>query len=422
MIIQIVLLIVVLLFAMLAGFFSGSETVFTCVSRLFIKEQADNGDATAKKAKGLIETPEKFLTTTLVGTNLCLAIAAALYRNILSNQAWLPVNEDLFCVLTLTPFVVIFSEMLPKALGRIYARPLALRLAPILYGCEVVMRGLNWGINIVANSIMKVFGLVPATVSSANYVSRKDLRDVAELVAEQGIIPPVIGSMLCAVFKLDERLTSSVMIPLVNICSVSKDAKIADLDALIMKNGLSRFPVYDGRVDNIIGVVDTRSYLYDIPNGKISPNSSIQQFIQSDIMFVPETKAVGTLLHELRYHKIPMAVVVDEHGGVIGMVTMEDLLEEIVGEIHDERDLMEKKMIRLSDKSFICSGKMDIKELEELLKININKVNFDTVAGLILKISGRIPRVGERVFYQGIEFEVLEMQQHRIASIRVQCK
>ncbi len=264
-------------------------------------------------------------------------------------------------------------------------------------------------------------GLVgpPGEHGMTPHVTREDLQAIAELAVEQGLVPETSGLMLCTVFELDTKPVSTVMTPFVDVFSVPLDATVEDVETLSVTTGFSRFPVYHERVDEIIGIVDLRHLLYSSEDStSISGKAPIADLVERNIVFVPETKPVGSLLHEVRYQKVPMTVVIDEHGGVIGVVTTEDLIEEVVGEIQDERDHPIQQVQRVADSVYECDGKLEIRELSDRLGIKIRNQDFETAGGLVLKLAGRIPAVGERFSYQDFDIEVLQIVRRRIARLR----
>ncbi len=411
--------IAVLVLVFCEGFFSGSETVFTSVSRAFLHSQAESGNPRAALAQRLINKTERFLGTTLMGTNLAVVSSTTISQFLISTLMpgkW----ESLLNTLIMTPLILVIGELIPKSLGRAYSDPLALRLAKPLRVAEIVLYPL-----VVV--ISKVAGLM-ATLSggalhegSSPYVTREDLQAMAELAVEQGLVPGPSGNMLQTVFTLDTQPVSAIMVPLVDVALVPDGAPIDSVAELSVKTGFSRFPVYRDRVDEIIGVVDLRKLLYECGGPSAPPDlgsTPITPFVQTNIAFVPETKAVGALLHEIRYQKIPMAVVVDEHGGVVGIVTHEDLIEEIVGEIHDERDGPAHDIVQIAESVYECDGRLSAKELAEALDVQIDSDGFETAGGLVLKLAGRIPAPGDRFHCSGYEIEVVDVVKRRVARLR----
>ncbi len=415
----------VVFFVLTEGFFSGAETAITSADRVLIQDRAARGDARARLLAQLTKHWERFLGTTLVGTNLAVVCSTTLADLLIARwcpEAW----QSLVNTALMTPFVLLFGELLPKSIGRGYANELAPALARPLHLAQILLYPLIWTAGRIAAGIANLFG--PQTTHQSAFVSRDDLRILAEIAREEGLIDSAAGDMLQTLFELDERAVSSVMVHLVDVDALPLDATIEDARRLCAETGHTRFPVYKERVDNIVGVVDVRTILCrwvrpaekngDAPPEPAPGAQPIAPHIRTDIAFVPETKSVGALLQEMRYAAIPMVIVVDEHGGVVGIATAEDLLEEIVGDIIDERDAEEPEIVQIDEEIYECDGQLDVRKLQEVLDIEIETNGFETAAGLVLKHAGRIPRPGEAFDIAGYRVVVVAMDHRRIAKLR----
>jgi len=416
----IVLVVVLLLFE---GFFSGSETALTSAGRATIHSRARNGDPSAQRVEGLLRHPERFLGMTLVGTNIAVVSASTIAEKLLAPHvpdAW----ETYVNAIVMAPVILLFAELLPKSLARGHADAWALRFSvPLAFAARVLAP--------VAFCAGKLSGLLSGLFlrssagGDARHMTRDDLQTVAEIAIEEGILPEPTGPMLRRVFELDGKPVSSIMVPLVDVEVLSQEATVQEAENLSVRTGLTRFPVYSDRIDNIIGVLDIRSVLYaraGLENRSEAHAalalSTIRAHMSCDVAFVPETKAVGELLHEVRYQKLPLTVVVDEHGGVVGMVTEEDLIEALVGDIRDERDRDGHAVRQTGTATYECAGKLSIDDLVAELGIDIDKAGFETVAGLVLKVAGCIPAVGDKVRFADYEIEVLEVRRRHPARVR----
>jgi CBS domain containing-hemolysin-like protein len=421
----------VLLLVLLEGFFSGSETVFTSTSKAFVHDLAEKGDPRARLIRRMLARAERFLGTTLLGTNLAVASSTTLCqiliaKHVLSNEAvmqrlhsLIPWNwETVLNTLVMTPLILVFGELLPKSLGRGHADALAPRLARPLQIAGIVLRPLVVFIGWIAAALARLLGGEPKGMSTP-HVTRDDLRTMAEIAAEQGLVPEQAGNMLLVVFHLDQRPVSSMMTPLVDVRSLPLTATVAEAEALVTECGHARFPVFDKRVDEIVGMIDLRGLLYRRGNDpNVTGETLIAPYVDRHPVFVPESKSVLDLLSDLRYRKTPMVIVVDEHGGVTGIATVRDLLEEIVGELQDERDRPEAGIERIGDEVLECTGRLDIRDLGEHLALPLEPDGYETAAGLVLKIAGRIPKEGETFPIDGYDVTVLSMDRRRIQRLR----
>jgi CBS domain containing-hemolysin-like protein len=384
-----------------------------------IRRRAGAGEAAAILVQGVLDRVETFLGTTLVGTNLALISATSLADSLVSRYDWAHEYAGLLNVLFMTPLVLVVGELLPKSIGRARSEQVSLlAVRPLLFAywlLSPLVLVVSWLSGLCAG----LFGRGDARRSV--YVTREDLAAMAALAAEEGLVEGASGTMLQTVFELDKRPVSGVMVPLVSVRSLALAATVEDLEQLAMHSGHSRFPVHARRVDDVVGIVDLRRVLYEIADQDdpvLRRRLSIEPFVDRDLLFVPETKSVGSLLHELRVQPQPMAAVVDEHGGVVGIVTVEDLIEEVVGEIQDERDRESHDVTRIDDSAFECDGKLAVRDLSEHLGVEIPPDGFETVGGWIMKTAGHIPTAGESFDANGYEVQVVAMDRRRVSRVR----
>lgn len=414
---EIACILAVMVLLLLSGFYSGAETAITSANKVYIHHRASLGNVRARIAEQLLSRTELFLGTTLVGTNLANVSATTLAETLVAHSVSGNL-ESIINTLLMTPLVLILGELLPKSLGRAHADEISLKIARPLQLSSFVF----YPVIKVTSSISQVFaGPLGAKYAAARArVTREDVRTIAEMAAEEGLLSGPAGSMLRTVFDLDSKPVSAVMIPFVDVSSIPHEATVTELEKLSVKTGFTRFPVYAGRRNNVIGVVDLRNLLCRPEQWpeKASEDTTVGEVLESSILFVPETKAVGALLHELRYHRVPMAVVVDEHGTISGIVTTEDLIEEVVGEIHDERDRPAQDVRKVGTGVYECTGNLELDHLETVLGIEIEHPGFETVAGLVLKLAGYIPQAGERFRFGKYDVEVRKVVHRRVAAVR----
>ena len=404
-----------LVFVLIEGFFSGSETAITSVNQVSLRHKAGAGDRRAGLLLRLIDDWETFLGTTLVGTNLAVVTSTSLAELVVAR--WCPPAwQSLANTLIMTPIIILFGEMLPKSIGRAEADRIAPHLAAPLAFAQRLLYPLVWIAGRTAGLLADLFGK-EATHHNA-FISRDDLRILMEVAVEEGAVPQATGDMLRALFDLDERTVAAAMTPLVQVASLPADATMADLEELAGQTGRSRFPVYEDRVDNIIGVVDMRFILFRTGDAaRLAPDQPVRPFIR-DVPFVPETLSIRDLLEDFHAFTVDMAVVVDEHGGCIGIITAQDVVEEIVGEIQDDLQQHPHDVLRTGEAVYECDGRTDVRKRARALGIDLGNPGFETVAGLVLKIAGRIPRPGEHFRFNGFDVEVLGIEGRRITRVR----
>jgi len=402
------------------AFFSGSETALISSSKLFLKARADRGYLRARLAVRLLEHPEKLLATTLVGTNLSVVLGTTLMTlamEQLVSERW----ESVVTVLVMTPIVLVFGELVPKAFCRANPDSITLWVVGPLVVAQRVMMPLVVVVTFIAHQLIRLIGDTRGEPNA--YAKRQELKILAELGEREGFLQEEQKKMIHGALDLETTPVSSAMVALVDVVALDEEGSVAELTSLAAETGFSRFPVYQDRVDNVVGIVPLMDVLYDkafrghFLLGDVG-TAPIAPYVRKDILFVPETKSVGSLLHDLMSNEMPMAMIVDEHGGVVGLATREDLIEEVVGEIQDERDEEGDGLVPMEEGVFICDGSMELDELEERTGIVVQKEGFETVAGLVLKLAGKIPSPGEVYGWQSYKIEVLESTTRRVNRVR----
>ncbi|MFA6928703.1 MAG: hemolysin family protein [Lentisphaeria bacterium] len=430
-------LILILLLMVLNAFFNGSEIAFTSASKIYLQELADHGNRKASCFCSFLNNSERFLGTVLVGNNLTNVSLVTLAQLVLSQwvvqSAWFTTffaengnfspGIELLTTCLATPIVLVFCEILPKAVFRNQANAFALQMALPMYWISRLLSPGIAAITFASRLITSRFNDAQLT-RSHTHVTREDLKVITTLVAEQGLVAREAGEMLQMALEMNEKPVETIMVPLVEVRSLPNNATVAELERLTLESGFSRFPVYEKRIDEIVGVVSLRQILASPTTKNLSEEEfqklEIVDFLDRSVLFVPESKTVSELLYELRQQNIPMAVVVDEYGGMIGVVTIGDLAEQIVGSIRGEREQEFVLVKPITPTMFECDGRLDIRELEGYLGFHIENVGFETTAGLVLKLTGHIPTLGEVISYRGYLITVLEVKHHRISRLHFQ--
>jgi CBS domain containing-hemolysin-like protein len=238
----------------------------------------------------------------------------------------------------------------------------------------------------------------------------EELRLLARMSEKEGLLRPQQRKMIYSVFDLEEQTIGNAMVPLVDVTSIEKGTKLEEFYNITTETGFSRFPVFQGRIDNVVGIISIFDVLYSTHRAE-----NINQFIREDIVYLPESKSIITSLQELQKCHLPMAIVVDEYGGVTGIITIEDLVEEIVGEIEDERDRIRDGLDELT---LECDGRMEINEINERLGTDIPKDGYETIAGFVIKRMDKIPEVGEETRWENLRIKVLEADKRSVLKVK----
>lgn len=388
----------IVLCLLIEGFFSGSEIAMFSANRLSLQTASAEGGRGANLALQLIEREDRLISTCLIGTNLAV-ISGTTLATVLVHQSGLPDGW----VLLYIPLTIVFGEALPKTVFQHHATALAPHLAPILRVAQLAATPL------VAVAALWSTGLRRLARAEAVPLTRQDIVDLFD---EDGAsILPEEQEMIRRVFRLGDVHVADAMTPLVDVDAVPDDATVDDAVALALENGHSRIAVFQGRIDNIVGVVHMFELLYaPEASGPVSEH-------MGSVTFVPETQRADSLLNDMRQRREHFAVVVDEYGGSVGIVTIEDLLEEIIGEIRDERDEDEPRVRQIGDRQWRVPARTELPELETALDLEVPEGDYDTVGGLILANMGRIPRMGESVDVEGVRYKVEEVTDRAILTV-----
>ena len=425
-------IVVLLVLYFLAGLFCCIETAFTSVNKTWLRKQAEQGDSSAKLALSLLEQSGSFFGTVLWGTNLVHVTITTLVGSVLvasflqseTASAWGLARgmQSILTSIIVTPTILLFSELVPKAIGRNHADALTLSLAGVLRFFRILFSPAVYLLDIASSWIARRLGI--AENVGLGQVSREDLKILAEVAEEHGLIHKEARKIISSVLEFDNKPIETVMVPLVDVKSLPTTATLNDVIKLSKATGYTRFPVYESRIDEIIGIISLRKCLYTLQfiDSEEHYNQVVSQpigrLIDRNVSFVPESMTAGAVLNDLRNRHNPMMVVVDEYGGVVGVVTSEDLIGLLVGGIADLRNQAGTTIRKVSEGVFECDGKTDIRELEAVLGLRIENQGYETAAGLALKLSGSIPRKGTVISYRGYSIRILEIQKHRIVSLR----
>ncbi len=390
----------------LNGLFAGYETGFISADRIrirFFSEEEKNARAT--KLLREIERPEKMLTMVLIGTNISLIIGTMALQSVV-HVAWLT-------TLIATPAFLIFAEIVPKSVFRRHPNVLATKLFPVMHGFAVILtpltvptlacvRLLRWATGVGSESTARVMS------------TQEDLRNLIDESAARGNIEREEQEMMHSVMDLQKRAAKEIMVPRIDIQAVPVDSSRAELLDLFKETGRTRIPIYRDTIDTIIGVANA----YDLLLDSEPDNDDIARFAH-EILHVPDTKPVDDLLQELKRAPQHVAVVTDEYGGTDGLITLEDVLEEIFGEIHDEHDRELALIQRIGPNNFVVDARMPLEDLSEVIGVSIQDEEVETAGGWVMRLAGRIPMQGEKLKFGGFRITVLEGQRNQVGKIRL---
>ena len=394
-----------------SALFSGSETAFLSANLPKLEAEAELGDPSARKAASLYEPKERTQATILIGNNLVNAGAAVCSYVVAQRflKDYSPEQLDIVNTFVVGSLLLVFGEILPKSLARAYPDRIMRRIAPILGAFDWAFRPVNYVILGAATAFMRLTG----QTGQPEIVTREDLRILAETGEEDGALEEDQRKMIHGVLETYEQRVEQVMRPLADFVSIKEGASIAELMQKVRESGYSRLPVYSERAYDIVGIVYILDVIYDDDGAE-----TIDPFIRRKPLFVPETKLVSTLLAELRLQRSSMAFAVDERGNVVGLVTMEDLVEEIVGEIRDERD-DEHDIYQLNERTgaIECDGDTEIDLLKDA--VEIPEGDYETVGGFLMHWLDKIPQKSDAVETDDLMVIALEADERSVRRVRI---
>jgi CBS domain containing-hemolysin-like protein len=405
-----ILLAVVVLFAF-SVFLAVAETAFVRVNRIRALALAEEGRKGASKLAWMLERPEQTLNSVLLLVLVSQLTSATLLGVLLEGQAG-TLGVVIGIVLQIVVFFVI-GEVAPKTYAVQHTDRAALLATPFLHGITVFppMRVLSRSLIGLANAILPGRGL-----KEGPFVTEDDLRAMADVAADEKVIEREERRLIHSIFEFGDTVVREVMLPRPDMVAIEADDDLEVAIERAIEAGYSRLPAYEETTDNIVGLV----YLKDlVRRARASDGAQTVRESLRPAVFVPEQKRVAELLREMQKAQFHMAIVVDEHGGTAGLVTLEDLLEEIVGEITDEYDVETPGPERLPDGSLRVPGRMPIDDLSEELGVELPDTEWDTVGGLVFNLLGHVPEEGEAVRFQGLEFRTERVQGRRIALVRI---
>ena len=394
---------------LVTAFFSAAEMSFIAANRVRLRHMAEGGHRTAVRYLEAFRSPERLLSTAMMGVTLAHITASSV-----ATWALIPVvggGAALLVTLGLTPLMLVFGEVIPKAIAQERATGLILVLFPMIEGVGKLLAPLTWGANALVGRALSLVGRQPT--STRQFVSREELKLLLQMEPEEADVTVTEAEMIDKIFDLGETAVREVMVPLVDLAALPETASPADAVRLIRERGYSRIPVFTDRAFNIVGVVTTMDLL------RLGGQAPDLRSLMRPATYVPETKRIDDLLREMQKNRVQLAVVVDEYGGAVGIVTVEDIVEEIVGEIRDEHDRTPDTVERLPDGSYRVAGRAGLDEVNEALEWELPKGDFETVAGLVLATLHRIPLVGEVFRVSRYTITVLEADKRRVLTVRI---
>lgn len=400
------------LLLLLSGFFSATEIAILSVSKHRLRRFLDRGLKSAQAMDALLQHPAVLFTTILVSItalNYCSETIAASWviRRLGHDHLWVAIAGMTVLVLICAEFTPIsYAAANPEKVALLSARAVRVFtwiLFPIVRVVSWVSRGLAWILGARDRKLLP-------------QVTEEELKTIVSMEAEQGVLEEEEKEMIHSIFEFGDQVVREVMVPRTDMICIEDTGTVQEAANLTLAHRFSRLPVYQGELDHMVGVVHVKDLLPYLHSHQ--PETPVSQAMRPPY-FVPESKRVSELLREFRIHQQSLAIILDEYGGTAGLVTIEDLLEEIVGEIFDEYDVEQPLVERPDAHSLVVDGKMSMEEASKLVEQDLPTGEFDTIAGLLYSQLGRVPERGDRVSLDGLIFVAEQVEGHRIVKVRI---
>ena len=427
MLLSIIFLIILIL---INAFFASTEMAFISLNDNKIKMMAKEKNKKAMKIQKMLENPSKFLATIQIGITLAGFLSSAFAADTFADKlapllnnlipfisviAWQNISIVIITII-LSYFTLVFGELVPKRLSMKYSEEIAFTACGIIKILSILTAPFVSFLTFSTNTVSKLFGV---TGEEQETVTEEEIKMLINEGKENGTIEVEETEMINNVFEFNDKIVSEIMVPRTEIFALDMNLSIAEvIDELSEDKRYSRIPVYDETIDEIKGIV----YVKDILLSQKNKNVKIKT-IMKEPYFVPENKLVNELFEDLRKNKKQIAIVVDEYGGTAGMVTMEDILEEIVGEIYDEYDKEQAKYKKIDENTYLIEGNVAIYDVEKILEIEISEGEYDTLAGYLIEKLGRIPKENEKpvIETKDATYKIEKIKDKKIIEVKA-CK
>lgn len=425
LIIYLIEVLIIMIFIMLSALFSGSETAYTTIDEVTLMRLVREKKIKEEDMKYWSKS-SSMIPTLLVGNNI-VNITASSIATVLAiriAQALPNFSENIMVTIstaTITVLIIIFGEILPKVLMRVNAEKTIPYLLYFMKICHLIFKPITFLMDKITTFIMNY--LVPKKLRNPEkrsaLASMDDIATIIDMGHKEGIIKESTHELLTGVIDFRSKTVEDIMTPRVDMVCIEAETDINDIIQLTVETGLSRFPVYEETIDHIIGIFHTRSLFKDYL--KSNKNTKTKNKAIDYIMlpyFIPETKTISSLFNDMQKKKLQMAITIDEYGGTSGLVTMEDIVEEIMGDIEDESDKKEEDLIKFKGKRIIVNGTASIEEINEVLNWNIEEhEEYQTIAGYVIDKLDHIPETNERLILNGYRIRIMKIEDRRIIEM-----
>jgi putative hemolysin len=398
---------------LLSALFSAAETAFFAANRLRLRQRAEAGEAAAGVADRLLDEPGRIVTTLLVADNV-VNVGASVVAAVFFVGLFGPRLAALYAFLVMSALLLVVGEIAPKNLAGRYADGIAVALArPVL----LLSRLLSPLIRLLSAASSVVVRPLGGRVNvNSPLVTEEEIRELVKMGEEEGVIEQDEREMIHSIFEFGDTVAREVMVPRIDMDVLEDRATAGEAAQLIIQTGHSRVPIFHESVDNIVGVLNVKDLLRPLLGGHMT--AAVTE-VMRPAYYIPESKRLDELFREMQRRKAPLAIVVDEYGGTSGLVTIEDLLEEIVGPMMDEHDVEERLVEVVNDQVALVDGRASVEELNDQLHLGLPLGEVDTIGGFVYSLLGHVPQPGERIPYDGLEITVEQVEGQRIGKVKI---
>lgn len=403
-------IVVLVVLVMISAFFSATETAYTGANRIRLKSRADGGSGRAKRALYIIEHYDKTLTTILIGNNIVNILASSLATVMFIDL--FGARGTLISTVVITLVVLIFGEILPKTVSKLNAENFACAVSGVMRVLIILFTPLSAVFIVLQKGVALLFGGKNDEVS----MTEQELLKMIDEIEDEGVLEEQESELVRSALEFDETRVSAIITPRVNIVAADINAGIDEIRELFLKEGYSRIPVYEKTVDHIVGIVMHKDFFERLVGGE----SFYIRDITQETMFVPGLMKISDVLKKMQKGKVHLAVVVDQYGGTEGIVTLEDIIEELVGEIWDENDEIKAPVRFVSENVFETSGDVSQNDFNRYFedRFEIQGSDSNTVGGWIYELFGRIPKAGESIETTDFRITVKSLDDLRVGKLR----
>ena len=398
-----------------AAFFAAAETAIVFSNKSRIRELSESGDKRAGTVLLLMGERDRLHSTLLLTENFFIVLTAVLVMVLAARLIPQTALAAAAAVLIVTLAIVCFAKLAPKGIACRNPDRFALAVAAPLQFFILLLSPLSRLLSALADLVA---GPGPQGMSCTAVVTEEDIKAMINLGEERGSLKEEEKELLHKVFEFGDTLASEAMRPRTEIVSVPSNVTLQEVLDLVSEFGYSRYPVIEDTVDTVIGILYIKDILVAMASGEVKREDDIQRFVRP-AYFIPENKRVSELLSEMQRNHFQIAIVIDEYGGTAGLVTLEDLIEEIVGSIHDELEAGDKDVQIVDEKNFVVSGQSALDEVNELLDTDLQSTDFNTLGGFVFGLFGRMPKVGEQLRYRNLKLEILELEGRKISKVKI---